>query len=129
MILKINGTEYEGEARVTEKTVDVMITAKMSDAFAWDAPIAVTVNGVEYSVNGLQMLTQNGDRIQVAWHRESDAENLERQLTEAQTELTESNSRLDAIREAIKDLGTGIPTLTKLTAFLSAVKEAIHYDD
>ena len=50
------------------------------------------------------------------------------ELQEAQNEIQARDSILTNIKDAITALGDGIPTLSKLIAFLNAVKESIHYD-
>ena len=66
--------------------------------------------------------------LQVTWMFDSVEKQLEQQLAKKEAELETAKNEMLAIKTAIKNLGTGIPTLTKLTSFLSAVKEAIHYD-
>ena len=131
----INGEEYSGEVAVLPNKLNIVIPAEMSNAFEWDKEMTVVADGIEYSVIRLTMLILNGEYLQVEWDRVTEISVLEEQLErkqaeldEAETDLTEKNSRLSAVRDAITALGTGVPTLTKLLNFLTAVKEAIHYD-
>ena len=136
MDIIIEEKTYKGEANVESNSLAVLIEAEMVDALGWDKTMAVNAGGIEYTVTAMRSLTRYPlDRIRVEWDMESEISALEKQLAkkeeeleEAQTEIAEDKSRFDAIREAIKNLGDGIPTLTKLIAFLNAVKEAIHYD-
>lgn len=95
-----------------------------------DAPtISVTDGGIETSYDVVQMLYIKAvdGMTEVAWQFDTVERRLEKQLEEAEIELSESNNRLTAIRQAIESL-SGIPTLAKLTAFLAAIKEILHYE-
>lgn len=129
MNITIEGNTYVGEAFAKDRELSVMIEADISDAFAWNKEMIVDVDGAEYSVLGITTLVQNGVMLNVHWSIESEAVALEKQVEKMNKELAEDKSRFDAIREAIKSLGDGIPAITKLLAFLNAVKEAIHYGD
>ncbi len=128
MRLFIDGTEYDGDASVSEKRIEVSITADISSAFEWNKEMTVEIGGVGYPVSKIVMLIQSNSLLQVAWERISNFVVLEEQFEEAQLKLQESYSRLDLIRTAIGNLD-GIPTLSKLVSFLSAIKEIIHYDE
>ena len=129
MNITIEGNKYVGEAFAQDRELSIMIEADISDAFAWNKEMIVDVDGAEYSVLGITTLVQTGIMLNVHWTIESEAVALEKQVEKLNKELAEDQSKFDAIREAIKNLGDGIPTLTKLIAFLNAVKEAIHYGD
>lgn len=137
MDIIIEEKTYKGEASVESNSLAVLIEAEMSEALGWDKTMVVNADGIEYTVTEMRSLTRYPlSRIRVEWDMESEVSALEKQLAkkeeelkEAQAEIAEDESRFAAIREAIKSLGEGVPTLTKLIAFLNAVKEAIHYGD
>lgn len=128
MNITIDGKTYAGEATAQEQKLAVLVEENIATGFGWNKAMTVTAGGTEYSVSALLLLAQTGVLLRAEWELDSDLAALEKQLEKAEQEIAERDSIISRIRQAIKDLGT-LPTLTKLMAFLSAVKEAIHYDD
>ena len=114
----IDGKTYQGSGGMTDNRISVIILADISDAFVWDKPMTVKVDNEEYNVSSLRSIGRYDEQIRVEWEGETEATRLQR-------ELTESNTALERIREALSALGSGVPTLSKLTDFLSAVREAM----
>ena len=114
----IDGKTYKGSGGMTDNRFSVIIVAEISDAFAWDKEMTVTVDNEEYNVSSLRSIGRYDEQIRVEWECETEAARLER-------ELSKSNTALERIREALSALGSGVPTLSKLTDFLSAVREAM----
>ena len=79
------------------------------------------------SIRSIYVAEDNGHLI-CTWGRQGDLEKVREELQEAQNEIQARDSILTNIKDAITALGDGIPTLSKLIAFLNAVKESIHYD-
>lgn len=135
MIIIIEGKQYQGEALIRENKLYVTIEEDISTAFAWNKEMTITADGIEYTALSINSLVQNVNLLRIEWNIDSEIAVLERQLEKAQEDLSEArdalsvlNGEIDNIRQAIINLGTGVPTLSKLMAFLNAVKEAIHYD-
>ena len=128
MNITIDGKTYTGEANAQERKLAILVEEDISTGFGWNKAMTITAGGTEYSVSSLLLLAQTGVLLRAEWEMDSDLAALEKQLEKAEQEIAERDSIISRIREAIKDLGSGIPTLTKLTAFLTAVKEAIHYE-
>ena len=128
MNITIDGKTYAGEATAQERKLAVLVEEDITTGFGWNKAMTVTAGGTEYSVSALLLLAQTGVLLRAEWEMDSDLAALEKQLAKAEQEIAERDSMLGRIRTAISDLGT-VPTLTKLMAFLSTVKEAIHYGD
>lgn len=123
----INGTTYtmkNGIYTDVEKVwVRIDTDFETAASFGDEPTLTVMFNGTPIKFNVVQMksITAYDDGTEITWLKESPE-------TVMRKELAEANSELDGIRSALKALGTGIPTLSKLTAFLTAVKEAIRYE-
>lgn len=79
--------------------------------------------GVDIGFSGYSTI-----RFFLSDEKEERIRELTGELAEVRVLLGDFEGRIANVREAIKGLGDGIPTLTKLIAFLNAVKESIHYD-
>ena len=126
MNIVIDGKTYQGTGQAENNRLGVVIMASISDALGWDKDMVVTVDSEEYHVSALRSIGRYDEQIRVEWECETEATRLERELEEKEEELAESTGMLNRIRDALADLGTGIPTITKLMAFLNVVKEALH---
>ena len=129
-MVTINGKEYEAIMMTSKDTITVdfadltvLECAEIGDNPQFDGT-SISDAG---AIKSMYIADDNGHLI-CTWTRRSDVEELRQELQEAENQIQERDSVLQRIRDAITDLGTGIPTLTKLTTFLSAVKEAIHYE-
>lgn len=129
MLITIDGKNYNGSLSVIDGNLSVMILADISDAFAWDKALTITADGTEHNVSSLVGIGRYDEQIRVEWELESETADLERQLTKAKAELNISNEKISRVKDAIAALGEGIPTLSKLREFLTAVKEAINATD
>ena len=129
-MVTINGKEYEAIMMTSKDTITVdfadltvLECAEIGDNPQFDGTSITDAA----SIKSLYVSEDNSHLI-CTWGRQADLEKVREELEEAQNEIRQRDSILQRIRDAIADLGTGIPTLTKLTAFLTAVKEAIHYE-
>ena len=129
MEILVNGDSLEviGAVEFPDMVQIVRSGITLADALALEGA-TFTIHGSDFPTVGVQMLSQDNGNVTAIYTRPNEVAALQAELTAKEAELAESKSALENIRQAIADLGTGIPTLTKLTAFLSAVKEAIHYE-
>ena len=127
MNITIDGKIYAGEATAQDQKLAVLVEEEISTGFGWNKPMTITAGKNEYAVSSLLMLAQAGVLLRAEWAMDSELSRLEKQVEQMQEQIVERDSMLDRVREALSALGSGVPTLTKLTAFLAAVKEAINY--
>jgi hypothetical protein len=127
-MIVIDGKEYNGSGQIEGNHLSVIFLGDMADAFAWDKTMQVNIDGAEHTVTALRSIGRYDDQVRCEWDIASEAVELASQLAAAQATINENNSRIEKIRQAIRNIGL-IPTLSELKAFLTAVKEAIHYDD
>jgi len=127
MNITIDGKTYAGEATAQDQKLAVLVEEEISTGFGWNKPMTITAGKTDYAVSSLLMLAQAGVLLRAEWAMDSELSRLEKQVEQMQEQIVERDSMLDRIREALSALGSGVPTLTKLTAFLAAVKEAINY--
>ncbi len=128
MMIVIDGKEYNGSGQIEGNRLSVIFMGDMADAFQWDKTMTVVIDGAEHTVSSLRSIGRYDEQVRCEWDIASEAVELASQLAAAQATINESNGRIEKIRQAIRNIGL-IPTLSELKAFLTAVKEAIHYDD
>ena len=116
MAFLVNDVEYNGGV----VSLEGMIIATFTDKPGWDViqtmPEVATVG--DYTVDGIVSIRYRDNDVEIRW---TDAETTEARLEKA-------NAELDAIKNALSELGDGV-TLAKLKTFLTAVKEAVGYDE
>lgn len=127
MMITIDGKEYNGSGQIEGNHLSVIFLGDMADAFAWDKTMQVNIDGAEHTVRALRSIGRYDEQVRCEWDIASEAAELASQLAAAQATINERNERIEKIRQAISSMGL-IPTLSELRAFLTAVKEAIHYD-
>ena len=138
-MVTINGTEYNGMLVDMGKSVGVTIFDEISleeCARFGNTPSLSDGTQTITTASRLARIERTSEGyVNCEWLCQTDAEKIAEELEHTKTELAESEAekeelgnRIKHVREAIITLGTGIPTLSKLLTFLSAVKEAIHYD-
>ena len=129
MEILVNGKSLEviGANEFPDAIQIVLNKVSLADVLAMGGS-TFTIHDVDYPTVDVRMLSVDNGNVTAIFSRPNEVAALQAELAEKDAELAQSKTALESIRQAIKDLGTGVPTLTKLTAFLSAVKEAIHYE-
>lgn len=131
MTVTINGKNYETRNSVygdVEKVwFDLPIT--LEDAVSFGDTPEITLFGKAIEVDSIRSIERTESAVRVAWYLPSLEHRLERQLEETKSALNISNGKISRVKDAIAALGEGIPTLSKLREFLTAVKEAINATD
>ena len=129
--MTINGKEFNGIVIESRHEISVAFndsTTILDCAEIGESPVIVD-NGKTFSYLGkilrIETTTDNGQVI-CTWSITSELDQVKEELAETKEELREKDSVLENIREAMSEIGT-LPTLTKLMAFLNAVKEALNY--
>lgn len=123
----INGTRYTARLSIVDdRTIVNIVGIDIEDAALFSDTPTILENDIQYPVKELILIAKNAEGCEVVWRTKTAEDDENDALVE---ELSDKVARLTAIREAIVALGTGLPTLSKLTAFLNAVKEAIGYDN
>ena len=120
--IQIDGVDVNvSEVFTFQDSVEIIADVSFSEALQYEGK-TFTVGGKNYPTTAMQSLNKNGFNLTVAMYtRRSEADDL-------REEIAEKDGIIDRIRSSISDLGSGVPTLSKLKTFLEAVKEAIHYE-
>lgn len=129
MTILIDGNEVEvSNAAILNDVIQVIKDMTIQEALAYEES-TFEIEEITSRASGILSLSksQRGE-LSVFYSRYSEVEELREELSETQEELSTARGEISTIAQAIRDLGTGVPTLSKLMTFLDAVKAAIHYE-
>lgn len=127
MTVTINGKDYEARNSVYDDVEKVWfdLPITLEDAVSFGDTPEITLFGKTIEVDSIRSIERTESAVRVAWYLPSLEHRLERQLEETKAALNVSTEKISRVKDAIAALGEGIPTLSKLREFLTAVKEAI----
>ena len=122
MTITINGnTATAVTAFILPDVVEITANMTFADALQYEGATFV-IDGETFKTAGIKAVSFVEDGVVCAdYFLKDDTEDM-------MEEYDKMDSALGKIRTAVKALGTGVPTLTKLIAFLDAVKAAINYE-
>ena len=118
--MRVNNNEIEsGSGFINDgKLIAYFHGMNVQDVCAFGETAVVELDGTEYTTTCIESVHKEDTDSQIVWLVQSNTE----------VELAEANAELTAIKNALSELGDGV-TLTKLKTFMTAVKEAVGYDE
>lgn len=127
--MKIGDNSYIANLTAQDGAAVVTIPERLANDSVreiMDAETLTADDGTVYQLAELSAIKLSGIMTEFRWKLSSEAESLRAQLQTKQAELDAKSERLRRIFEALENVGNGLPTLTKLAEFLSAVREALN---
>lgn len=127
--IHINDSIYVGNATlIGDRSIKLNIPIELSRIVEFGDEVTITINTDVFRTQKLESIGSSAKGWSIIYLLRSEEQELAEELSYMRINLAKSNSQLDSIRNAIKDLD-GLPTLTKFTSFLANIKEILHYDE